>query len=233
MGNIRTLLMDSDSLLREGLKGLLDGSDFEVFSEVAIFEEARRNLAQEPEARLVLVDFDAKSEDGFTSLAGLCQENPEAKVVVLTSQLSPTFLAQALDAGAKGYLLKDLSSESLIQSLKLVMLGETVFPTRLAGMLATASLSYTDEENHSVPSETGLSRRETQVLSCLVNGHSNKVIGRDLGITDATVKVHLKAALRKINAQNRTQAAIWALNHGLGPARPAVHDNPSPHAVAA
>ena len=233
MGNIRTLLMDSDSLLREGLKGLLNGSEFEVFAEVSTFEEARRTLAQEPEARLVLVDFCAKSEDGFSALEGLCQENPGARVVVLTSQLSASSLARALEAGADGYLLKDLSSECLIQSLKLVMLGEKVFPTRLAGMLATASLSYTDEENHAVPSETGLSRRETQVLSCLVNGHSNKVIGRDLGITDATVKVHLKSALRKINAQNRTQAAIWALNHGLGPARPAGHDSAATHAVAA
>ena len=218
MGNILTLLLDSDNLLREGLKRLMDGSEFKVFAEASSLDEARRTLAQEPGARLVLVDPCSGPDEDFSGISKLREGNSNIKIIVLTSELSASCLARALEAGADGYLLKDLSSESLIQSLKLVIMGEKVFPSRLAGMLATASMSFVREENHRVPAETGLSPREIQVLSCLVDGHSNKVIGRDLGITDATVKVHLKASLRKIGAINRTQAAIWALKHGLGPA---------------
>lgn len=217
MGNIPTLLLDSDNLLREGLKRLLDGSEFDVFAEASNLDDARLSLAQEPAARLVLVDPCAGADEDFSGISKLREGNSDIKIIVLTSHLTASCLARALEAGADGYLLKDLSSESLIQSLKLVIMGEKVFPSRLAGMLATASVSFVREESHNVPAKTGLSPREIQVLSCLVDGHSNKVIGRDLGITDATVKVHLKAALRKIDAQNRTQAAIWAISHGLGP----------------
>lgn len=233
MDNIPTLLMDSDNLLREGLKKLLDGSEFDVFAETSNFDDARLSLAQEPGARLVLLDPCSGSEEDFSGLGKLRAENSNIKIIVLTSDLSASCLARALEAGADGYLLKDLSSEGLIQSLKLVLMGEKVFPTRLAGMLATASVSFVREESHRVPSETGLSPREIQVLSCLVDGHSNKVIGRDLGITDATVKVHLKAALRKIDAQNRTQAAIWAISHGLGVAAVAEPGGAGEHAFAA
>ncbi len=233
MGDIPTLLLDSDNLLREGLKRLMDGSEFNVFAEVSSIDEARLSLAQEPGARLVLLDPCSGPNEDFEWIGKIREENSDLKIIVLTSDLSASCLARALEAGADGYLLKDLSSESLIQSLKLVLMGEKVFPSRLAGMLATANVSFVREENHRLPAETGLSPRETQVLSCLVNGHSNKVIARDLGITDATVKVHLKAALRKIDAENRTQAAIWAINHGLGVAPAAEEEAVIPHAVAA
>lgn len=233
MGNILTLLLDSDNLLREGLKRLMDGSDFKVFAEASNLDEARLSLAQEPDARLVLIDPCSGPDEDFSEISKIREGNSNLKIIVLTSDLSASCLARALEAGADGYLLKDLSSESLIQSLKLVLMGEKVFPSRLAGMLATASVSFVREENHSVPAKTGLSPREIQVLSCLVDGHSNKVIGRDLGITDATVKVHLKAALRKIDAQNRTQAAIWAISHGLGPAQAAGQGAAAEHAAAA
>ena len=230
MGNIPTLLLDSDNLLREGLKRLMDGSEFKVFAEVSNLDDALLSLAQEPGARLVLLDPCSGDDEDFSWLSKLREENENLKIIVLTSDLSASCLARALEAGADGYLLKDLSSESLIQSLKLVLMGEKVFPSRLAAMLATASVSFVREENHRVPSGTGLSPRETQVLSCLVDGHSNKVIGRDLGITDATVKVQLKAALRKIDAQNRTQAAIWAISHGLGATRNAEQGAAAAHA---
>ncbi len=233
MGNILTLLLDSDNLLREGLKRLLEGSDFKVFAEASSLDDGRLSLAQEPDARLILVDPCSGPDEDFSGISKLREGNSNIKIVVLTSELSASCLASALEAGADGYLLKDLSSESLIQSLKLVLMGEKVFPSRLAGMLATASVSFVREENHSVPAKSGLSPREIQVLSCLVDGHSNKVIGRDLGITDATVKVHLKAALRKIDAQNRTQAAIWAISHGLGPAPAADHGAAAGRAAAA
>ncbi len=93
-------------------------------------------------------------------------------------------------------------------------MGEKVFPTHLAQLLVS---SRGDELGQDVPPRRkGLSQREVQILRCLLNGNSNKMIANHLNITEATVKVHLKSLLRKINASNRTQAAIWALNNGIG-----------------
>ena len=94
------------------------------------------------------------------------------------------------------------------------MLGEKVFPTHLAALLVNG---MADTPPARVTTSHGLSEREGQVLQCLVHGDSNKMIGNRLNITEATIKVHMKSLLRKINATNRTQAAIWAMKNGLGP----------------
>jgi two-component system nitrate/nitrite response regulator NarL len=102
-----------------------------------------------------------------------------------------------------------VSPEALIQSLQLIMLGEKVFPTNLASMLLDMNAII---PQHSI---RGLSPREQEILQSLVTGASNKMIAIRLGITEATVKVHLKTLLRKIDVKNRTQAAIWAMNNGF------------------
>ena len=216
MDQFQTVLLDPDNLLREGLRRLLDGSDFTTIGEAATFDEARQIL-RDRGGDLLLFDFYAHSEEDFEFLREIRAEHEGLKTVVLTNRISGALLAKALDAGADGYLLKDdLSCETLVQSLRLVMLGEKVLPTRLAGMIRDFPMA---EKGAPVAANgVSLSPRETDVLRRLVHGHSNKTIARDLGITDATVKVHLKASLRKIGAINRTQAAIWALKHGLGPA---------------
>ena len=214
MGPFPTVLLDPDQLLREGLKRLIEGSEFQTVGEASDPEETTRIL-QHSEVQLLLLDFCANSAEDFKFLRETRREHKDLRIVILTNRLSAPLLTKALDAGADGYLLKDdLSSESLLQSMRLVMLGEKVFPSRLAAMIK--DVHFSDGKAESAADGTGLSRRERDVLRCLVHGYSNKIIGRELGITDATVKVHLKAALRKIKAQNRTQAAIWALNNGLG-----------------
>jgi two-component system, NarL family, nitrate/nitrite response regulator NarL len=115
-----------------------------------------------------------------------------------------------MNAGADGYLMKDVSPEALLQSLELVMMGEKVFPTNLAAMLFELN-----NASSPVNSVRGLSPREQEILRALVTGSSNKLIAIKLGITEATVKVHLKTLLRKIDVNNRTQAAIWAMNNGF------------------
>jgi two-component system nitrate/nitrite response regulator NarL len=152
---------------------------------------------------------------------------PSARIVVLADDLSVDVLRAAMGGGADGFLSKSVSPEALIQSLQLVTLGEKVFPTNLAAMLL---------DLNSVPSPLnsirGLSPRENEILQALVTGASNKVIAYKLGITEATVKVHLKTLLRKIDVNNRTQAAIWAMNNGF-----TADSSPVPtrglHAVAA
>jgi two-component system nitrate/nitrite response regulator NarL len=135
---------------------------------------------------------------------------PGARIVVLADDLTVDALREAMNGGADGFLMKDVSPEALVQSLELIMLGEKVFPTNLASMLL--DLSNAPSPLNSV---RGLSPREQEILQALVTGASNKMIAIKLGITEATVKVHLKTLLRKIDVHNRTQAAIWAVNNGF------------------
>jgi two-component system nitrate/nitrite response regulator NarL len=135
---------------------------------------------------------------------------PEARIVMLASDFAVDALRDAMNAGADGYLMKDVSPEALIQSLELVMMGEKVFPTNLASMLLSL-----DSMPSPMNSIRGMTPREHEILQALVTGASNKMIAIRLGITEATVKVHLKTLLRKIDVNNRTQAAIWAMNNGF------------------
>jgi len=135
---------------------------------------------------------------------------PDARIVVLASDMTVEALREAMSAGADGFLMKEVSPEALLQSLELVMLGEKVFPTNLAAMLLDLTSAPTP-----LNSIRGLSSREREILQLLMTGASNKLIAIRLGIAEATVKVHLKTLLRKIDVNNRTQAAIWAMNNGF------------------
>jgi two-component system, NarL family, nitrate/nitrite response regulator NarL len=214
MEPVRAILIDANKLFREGLKRLLDDTPIQIVAEASNLREAAVAVENGLVPQLVLLDLANGGEeeaDGMRRLRGLL---PDARMVVLTSELCTRRLANALEAGADGYLMKDLSSDALGQSLKLVMMGEKVFPTHLAALLISGRVSGSGSDRP--VSRKGLSQREVQILRCLLNGDSNKMIANHLSITEATVKVHLKSLLRKINASNRTQAAIWALNNGIG-----------------
>lgn len=224
MQNVEIMLIDSNKLFREGMKRLLDNSPFVISAEADSLEDGLGGMAEDIAPQLALVEFDAGSDD-VQELHALRERHPEVKLVVLAATTRNIHhLARCFEAGADAYLLKNISPEALKQSLKLVLLGEKVFPTKLAALLVSGQV-----EAHRPPTASadleGLSEREVQILRCLLNGHPNKVIAKKLNITEATVKVHLKGVLKKINAANRTQAAIWALNNGLSsegplPARP-------------
>ncbi len=209
-------LIDSNRLFREGLKRLLQGSAFSVTGEASSMEEGISFLTSSGgQPAIVLLDAQTVSERDINALRALA---PQTRVVMLSPDFSTQRLSDALRAGVHGYLVKDIACESLIQSLQLVLLGEKVFPTNLAAMLLPGAArggimtAATDSK--------GLSRREMQILRCLLHGNSNKMIANHLGITEATIKVHLKSLLRKINASNRTQAAIWAMNNGIAAEAP-------------
>ncbi|WP_207456545.1 response regulator transcription factor [Azospirillum sp. SYSU D00513] len=205
-------LIDSNRLFREGLKRLFEGTAFTVIGEAGTLDEATSALAasgKQPE--LVLMDVASVAEQEIALLRSVA---PQARAVVLSNELCTQRLSGALRAGVHGYLVKDIACEALLQSLQLVLLGEKVFPTNLAELLLSG-VGRGDLQPE--PSgRKGLSQREMQILQTLVKGSSNKMIANHLGITEATVKVHLKSLLRKINASNRTQAAIWAMNNGIG-----------------
>jgi two-component system, NarL family, nitrate/nitrite response regulator NarL len=206
MTSSQTILIEPNRLFRQGLKHLLAGTRFEVGAEFNTVELALE--AEEiTETSDLVISGQAVTDEA--DLRALREAFPTARIVVLADGLSVEALRAAMGGGADGFLSKSVSPEALIQSLQLVMLGEKVFPTNLASMLL--DMNAISPQN----SIRGLSPREQEILQALVTGASNKVIAYKLGITEATVKVHLKTLLRKIDVNNRTQAAIWAMNNGF------------------
>ncbi|KRE05847.1 hypothetical protein ASE63_05875 [Bosea sp. Root381] len=157
---------------------------------------------------------------------------PRVRCVVLSDQYTVEQVHLAFALSARGYLIKTISSSTLIKSLELVMLGESIIPsallTRVVDEHDVGVEADEDDEDEVVeevaPASRALSAREVQILQCLVRGQSNKMIARNLDIVEATVKAHIKAILRKIRVQNRVQAAIWAMK-GLESIRQIPHTN--------
>ncbi|MDR6770238.1 response regulator transcription factor [Azospirillum sp. BE72] len=214
MDAINVFLIDANKLFREGMKRLFEGTPFNVVGEAGSLREGLTALGTGTTPDLILIDLPSGADEEVEAMRTLREGHPSIRIVILTNDLETRRLSAALGAGAGGYLLKDIACEALMQSLKLVMMGEKVFPTHLAELLVNGR---TEDMGAELPTRRkGLSQREVQILRCLLNGNSNKMIANHLSITEATVKVHLKSLLRKINASNRTQAAIWALNNGIG-----------------
>jgi two-component system nitrate/nitrite response regulator NarL len=206
MTSSHTILIEPNRLFRQGLKHLLSKTCFEVGTEFNSVELAF-SAGETDAAPDLVISGQPVTEEG--DLRALREVFPTARIVVLANDLSVDVLRAAMGGGADGFLIKTVSPEALIQSLQLIMLGEKVFPTNLAAMLLDMNAI---SPQHSV---RGLSPREQEILRALVTGASNKMIANKLGITEATVKVHLKTLLRKIDVNNRTQAAIWAINNGF------------------
>jgi two-component system, NarL family, nitrate/nitrite response regulator NarL len=223
MTSSHTLLIEPNRLFRQGLKHLLAGTRFEVGTEFNTVELALAAGESAGTPDLVISGQPVKAE---AELRTLREVFPTARIVVLADDLSVDVLRVAMGGGADGFLIKTVSPEALIQSLQLVVIGEKVFPTNLAAMLLDMTASGP------LNSVRGVSPREQQILQLLVTGASNKMIAIRLGITEATVKVHLKTLLRKIDVNNRTQAAIWAMNNGFT-ADSAPAPTPALHAVSA
>jgi len=210
---VPTVLIAGDQLLREGLKQLSGGIGLMALAEAASIDDMLNQSAEDltPEL-IVLLDWKVGDTDFIESLQRLRSRFPASRLVVLSENSDARGLLEALNAGVDGYLHRNMSSAALLHSIRLVMLGEAVFPGRLAMRLLS-------EEPASVAAKplpagrAGLSPRETDILSLLAEGQPNKVIANHLGTTEATVKVQLRRILRKIGAQNRTQAAIWALGY--------------------
>jgi len=184
-------------LVREALSSLLVAAGF-----VILTETDRCN-----EDVVVIIEFD----DYEATKALFTHQQNGSKIVVLANDQECRGLYQDQIAALSGILTYDLSGEAFVRALRLVCLGERVFPRELTLRSKPETSVYETSPPRSDVDR--LSPREREILSHLVEGHSNKGIARVLGITEATVKVHLKNLLRKIRVDNRTQAAIWALSH--------------------
>jgi DNA-binding NarL/FixJ family response regulator len=205
---IRLLIADGHAVVRTGLRQLaktLDG--VELVGEAANGEEAVE-LCGERAPDVVLMDLEMPVLDGIGATRRITEANPRVAVVVLTSFSDRERILGALDAGAIGYLLKDAEPDELERAVRAAARGEAPLDPRAgrAVLQARNAASPLDE----------LSDREREVLQLVASGLPNKLIARELSISEKTVKTHLTHVFRTIGVTDRTQAALWAERHGLG-----------------
>jgi two-component system, NarL family, nitrate/nitrite response regulator NarL len=207
--SIKVSLLGQNAIIREGLRRILLHSGVEVSQSVDSI--ARLHAEVDSDDLLIIVD----GQVAPANIKTLHQRFPGTKLVVLGEAFDFHVIAEAFRAGAHGYIIKEICCESLIASLKLAATGEKIMPSSLADALHLFDDDHERERDRHFLDNAHLSAREGEILSFLIMGCPNKVISRRLAISEATVKVHVKAILRKLRVQNRTQAAIRGVNGGL------------------
>jgi NarL family two-component system response regulator LiaR len=211
---IRVLIVDDHAVVREGLRGFLDLQDgIEVAGEAADGIEAiEQSKALAPD--VVLMDLVMPNLDGIQAMRGLRRAAPGARVVVLTSFLDDERMLPAIQAGAAGYLLKNVEPSELARAIRLAHSGQAIIDPEVAGRLVRA-LADGDAPARNAASRDQLTRREREVLELIVGGRSNKRIALELEISEKTVKAHVGHLLAKLGVTDRTQAALLAVRDGL------------------
>ena len=203
----RILLVDDHPMMRRGIRQLLElEDDFLIVGEANNGEEAL-SLIDSLQPQLILLDNNMPQMNGVETLKRLRQVGYNGKVLLFTVSDAERDVRDALRFGADGYLLKDMEPEKLIQQVREALLGELVISPTLTRVLAQAL-----REPQNAP-QVELTDRERQVLKMIAGGNSNKMIGRKLGITEGTVKVHVKNLLHKLGLRSRVEAAVWAMEH--------------------
>lgn len=210
----RLSILSRSEIVREGLRRILHEQGFQVHQAVASITELDE---ADGEDHLIVVDA-VEFSDGLACCAEIRARMPNGRTVLMVDEYDMASVAKAFQTGAvDGYLIKDISCKPLAESLRLIALGEKLLPSQLAEALSDPFLPPRPPHwNADEQQELNLSVREVDILRCLIDGDANKVISRRLRIADATVKVHIKAILRKLRVKNRTQAAIWAVSRGVG-----------------
>ena len=203
----KVFLIDDHALFRKGVGQIINAdASFELLGEASSGQEGL-DLAVTLVPDLVLIDLNMKGLNGIETLRRFKETSLKAKYVVLTVSDAEEDLLESLRSGADGYLLKDMDPEDLCTNLKKIANGMTVIQDSLTEILKQAlidpKLSRKDEE-------ISLTEREREILQCLATGLNNKTIARKLGISDTTVKVHIKHMLSKLKLTSRLEAAVWA-----------------------
>jgi DNA-binding NarL/FixJ family response regulator len=202
----KVLLVDDHNVLRVSLSRLLDAEeDIEVVGSAGDGDEAVE-LAARSEPDVILMDLSMPHVDGVVATRRIVAAGSGARIVVLTSFSDRARIVDALDAGAIGYLLKDAEPEELLRGVRAAARGDWPLDPRAARLL----LSGDDARKRPT-----LSAREREVLALVTRGLPNKSIGRRLGITERTVKAHLTRIYEQLGVRDRTQAAMWAKEHGI------------------
>ncbi|MBP6469395.1 MAG: response regulator transcription factor [Chloroflexi bacterium] len=212
MGNaISILIVDDHELVREGLAALLETkSDFQVIGVAADGDEAVAK-AKELHPDVILLDLIMPNKDGLTAIPEILADNPEAKILVLSSFSQGDKVRAALEAGALGYQLKESSPSELIQSIQTVFQGQLLLHPSVARKFFTGA----EPPDQPIQANGELTERETAVLELVAYGFANREIAQRLNISPRTASTHVSRILSKLGLDNRTQAALFAFREGL------------------
>lgn len=223
-------ILGKNELIREGLGRILAEHELRIALTTSHLEDF---LTGSTAVELILIDTNV-AESVIDDCVRLKESLPRVRIVLMADEFSADHVAEAFNSEViDGYVVKMIACRSLAGTLKLVAMGEKVFPSQIIESLGGSSLATNLRSQVARASGGILSARESEILSCLVSGDANKVISRRLNISDATVKVHIKAILRKLRLVNRTQAAIWAVSCGIGGAGPEMPPPRQEHGAAA
>ena len=210
---MRVLLIDDHALFRIGLSELLERRGIEVAAAVGDCREGLE-LAGELKPDVILLDMRMPQMSGLDLLRQLRSQAPQLPIAMLTTSSDERDVIDAIQAGATGYLLKDMEPDELIRALDRIVEGQNMIAPELTGVLAKAVQG--EVASPAQPAAAAdLTPREREILCLLAAGQSNKVIARNLGITEGTVKLHVKAVLRKLEVHSRVEAAVLAVEHQL------------------
>lgn len=207
------MLVDDHPLLRKGLQQLIGLADnLEVIAEAGSGEEAIA-LGVELDPDLILLDLNMQGMNGQETLSRLREEGVTSRIVMLTVSDADEDVLDAISRGADGYLLKDMEPELLLEQIQRALQGKMVMSEAVTQVLASAI-----RKPHPPPANTidSLTAREREILELIAQGLSNKLIARELDISDGTVKVHVKHLLKKLGLRSRVEAAVWMVNHKAG-----------------
>ena len=210
---LRFLVVDDHALFRDGMVSLLKAGGMQVVGEAKNGEEAVIEATRlKPD--VILMDIDMPIMNGIDATRKITSAMPEVRVVMLTVSQEDHKLVDALRAGAKGYLLKSLNSDEFIKLLRGLEKGEPPIPSSVTIRL----MNYVAQQTVSNEAlNESLTEREIELLGCLGLGLPNKLIADRLGVSDNTVKYHIKNILQKLNINNRAEAAAYAVRHNLTP----------------
>ncbi|NIM95407.1 MAG: response regulator [Anaerolineales bacterium] len=214
---IRVLVVDDHAVVRQGLRTFIDlQSDMEVVGEGTNGIEAV-DLALRTQPDIILLDLVMPEMDGIQATSRIIEHTPNSRIIILTSFSEEDKVLPAIRAGAQGYLLKDIAPNELVQALRDAHLGEVQLHPEITKKLmsAVAAEELPSTKGTSVDLLDGLTKREREVLQLIANGLSNREIAEQLFISEKTVKTHVSNILSKLGLADRTQAAIYALRHGL------------------
>jgi DNA-binding NarL/FixJ family response regulator len=222
-----TVLIGKSVLIREGIARILRAANFRTSASVSCADDLSPSKLQ-PQQLLFLIVHGGDDFDVAVEQIGLLRDqHPGGRIAIVADHYRLSELVSAFRAGAHGYFINVMTCDAFIKSIELVMMGETIFPPAFLSFVLDPGNEHLieaeprrHEDDQAILFTTEdtiapqLSPRENSILRCLIEGDSNKSIARKIDIAEATVKVHVKAILRKIRVQNRTQAAIWGMNNG-------------------
>jgi DNA-binding NarL/FixJ family response regulator len=207
---IRVLLVDDHQVVRRGLRTFLEVQpDIEVVGEAGDGDEGVLR-AQELNPDVILMDVKMPGTDGIAALRKLREEGSKARVLVVTSFTEQRTVVPALRAGAAGYVYKDVDPDALAGAIRSVHAGHVLLQPEVADALLS------QEQPTGQGRGNALTEREREVLSLIADGRSNREIARALVLSEKTVKTHVSNILMKLDLADRTQAALWAVRHGIG-----------------